>query len=123
MSGAEKHTELLQGGRFYFPFYAKTPLPLPKMPPINITATIDVLRALFKNPAQLCPHSTIASFDQLPIPLSRAFSLEQKGPDIRAVILDKDNCFAAPHALDVWPAYLVCSPHALTPIAAFRIEG
>lgn len=84
------------------------------MAPINISATINVLRVLFKNAAQLCPHSTIASFDQLPIPLSRAF---QQRPDIRVVILDKDNCFAAPHALDVWPAYLVCLP---PPVAAPR---
>ncbi|KAF8534106.1 mitochondrial PGP phosphatase [Trichophaea hybrida] len=72
------------------------------MAPINLSATLNILRTL-KNPALLYPQCTIPSFDHLPIPLSRAFPTIET--DIRAVILDKDNCFAAPHALNVYPAY------------------
>jgi phosphatidylglycerophosphatase GEP4 len=71
--------------------------------PFNISATVNILRAL-KNPALLYPQCTISTFDQLPIPLSKAFKGE---PEIRAVVLDKDNCFALPHALEVYPAYNV----------------
>jgi phosphatidylglycerophosphatase GEP4 len=80
------------------------------MAPFNLSATVNILRSL-NNPALLYPQCTIASFDQLPIPLSRAFPGEKT--DIRAVILDKDNCFAAPHALTVYPAYHVRVSRAL----------
>ncbi|KAI5842295.1 mitochondrial PGP phosphatase [Tricharina praecox] len=69
--------------------------------PFNLSATVSVLRCL-KNPALLYPQCTIATFDQLPYPLSSAFPGK---PDIRAVVLDKDNCFATPYSLEVYPAY------------------
>lgn len=84
--------------------------------PFNLSATVSVLRCL-KNPALLYPQCTIATFDQLPYPLSSAFPGK---PDIRAVVLDKDNCFATPYSLEVYPAYTVPplaahpSPHHLT---------
>jgi phosphatidylglycerophosphatase GEP4 len=73
------------------------------MAPFNLSATLNILRTI-KNPALLYPHATISTFDHLPIPLSKAFP---DSPDIRAVILDKDNCFAAPRELNVYPAYNV----------------
>lgn len=77
------------------------------MPTLNISATLNVLRT-FKNPALICPHYTISTFDQLPVPLAAAFTTpDGKQPDIRAVVLDKDNCFATPHTLHVYPAYNV----------------
>ena len=82
----------------------------------NLSATLNILRAI-TNPALLYPHLTIATFDQLPIPLSPALARGEKHPDIRAVILDKDNCFAFPHDLHVYPEYSVRptqSLHSLT---------
>ncbi|KAK5681840.1 hypothetical protein LTS10_006373 [Elasticomyces elasticus] len=73
---------------------------------MNISGTVNVLR-LFANPALCLPHYTISTFDQIPIPLSLAFRKHgsEKGPDIRAVVLDKDNCFAVPKQNTVYPAY------------------
>ncbi|KAI5816281.1 mitochondrial PGP phosphatase-domain-containing protein [Pyronema omphalodes] len=65
--------------------------------PLNLTATFTLLRAL-KNPSILVPHLTIPTFNQLPIPLF-------PGEDVRAVVLDKDNCFAAPRTDVIWPEY------------------
>lgn len=72
---------------------------------MNVSATVNVLRLLV-NPSLCLPHHTVASFDQLPIPLSAAFTRDgKKKPDIRAVVLDKDNCFAVPKTNDVHPDY------------------
>ncbi|GAB7357892.1 hypothetical protein MBLNU230_g0061t1 [Neophaeotheca triangularis] len=73
---------------------------------MNVSATVNVLR-LFSNPALCLPHHTIPTFDQLPIPLSKAFANSSNGekPDIRAVVLDKDNCFAIPKQNEVHKAY------------------
>ncbi|KAI5810973.1 mitochondrial PGP phosphatase-domain-containing protein [Peziza echinospora] len=68
---------------------------------LNISATLNAFRAL-KSPSLLLPHHTVSSFDALPYPLSSAFPANA---DIRAVVLDKDNCFAIPHELDVYGAY------------------
>ncbi|WPH01988.1 Phosphatidylglycerophosphatase GEP4, mitochondrial [Acrodontium crateriforme] len=73
---------------------------------MNISGTFNVLR-LFTNPALCLPHHTVSTFDQLPVPLSAAFAPGNgnKKPDIRAVVLDKDNCFAIPKANEVFPEY------------------
>ncbi|TKA82360.1 hypothetical protein B0A49_00101 [Cryomyces minteri] len=73
---------------------------------MNISATLNVFK-LIRDPALCLPHHTIPSFNQLPIPLSRAFKSKngEKEVDIRAVILDKDNCFAAPHQNEVYKPY------------------
>jgi phosphatidylglycerophosphatase GEP4 len=72
--------------------------------PFNLSGTLNALRVL-KNPALCYPHLTIPTFDHLPVPLSPALKA-----DIRAVVLDKDNCFAVPYALEVYPAYRVTAP-------------
>ncbi|RPA93549.1 HAD-superfamily phosphatase [Choiromyces venosus 120613-1] len=69
------------------------------MTPFNLSATLNALRIL-KSPTLLHPQLTIPTFDHLPIPLSTALKA-----DIRAVILDKDNCFAVPYVKEVYPAY------------------
>lgn len=76
------------------------------MTPVNLSGTINALRLLF-NPSLCLPHHTVATFDQLPIPLSTAFAArdDEKKPDIRAVILDKDNCFAIPYRNNVHEPY------------------
>ncbi|KAF2213033.1 hypothetical protein CERZMDRAFT_83954 [Cercospora zeae-maydis SCOH1-5] len=73
---------------------------------MNVSATVNVLRLLV-NPSLCLPHHTIATFDQLPVPLSQAFIKpgSDKKPDIRAVVLDKDNCFAIPKTNVIHPPY------------------
>ena len=78
------------------------------MSSFNLSATFNVFRLIF-NPSLCLPHATVATFNQIPIPISKAFSPDQKGtqPDIRAVVLDKDNCFAIPHESVVYDGYKV----------------
>lgn len=73
---------------------------------MNTSATFNVFR-LLGNPSLCLPHHTIPTFDQLPIPLSAAFARKngEKRPDIRAVVLDKDNCFAVPKTNSIHPPY------------------
>lgn len=73
---------------------------------MNVSATVNVLRLLV-NPSLCLPHHSIATFDQLPVPLSAAFASKngEKKPDIRAVVLDKDNCFAIPKQNEIYPPY------------------
>lgn len=68
------------------------------MPQFNLSGSFNFLR-LFVNPTLCLPHHTVSTFDQIPVPLSNAFNVKQgeKKPDIRAVVLDKDNCFAVPY--------------------------
>ena len=76
------------------------------MRPMNISGTLNVLR-LITNPTFCLPHHTISTFDQLPVPISAALANKngEKKPDIRAVILDKDNCFAVPYENQVYGPY------------------
>jgi phosphatidylglycerophosphatase GEP4 len=72
----------------------------------NLSATLNVFRIIAR-PALCLPHATISTFNQLPIPLNQAFH-KYKNVDIRAVVLDKDNCFAYPHSNDIYEPYEVC---------------
>lgn len=78
---------------------------------MNISATFSVFK-LFRDPALCLPHSTISTFNHLPIPLSKAFvhKQEEKEVDIRAVVLDKDNCFATPKKNIIYSPYKVHWP-------------
>jgi len=78
---------------------------------MNISATFSVFK-LFRDPALCLPHSTVSTFNQLPIPLSKAFVKQrgEKDVDIRAVVLDKDNCFAKPQENVVHSHYKVQIP-------------
>ncbi|KAL8812203.1 MAG: hypothetical protein Q9200_001208 [Gallowayella weberi] len=69
---------------------------------MNISATLNFFR-LIKNPSLCLPHATIPTFNHLPVPLSNAFG--NLKPDIRAVVLDKDNCFALPKENVVYKPY------------------
>lgn len=77
---------------------------------MNLSGTLNAFKVLF-SPSLCLPHHTVATFNQLPVPLSNAFKDKngEKGPDIRAVILDKDNCFAVPHADEIHEPYKVIS--------------
>ncbi|KAH3671458.1 hypothetical protein WICMUC_004590 [Wickerhamomyces mucosus] len=73
---------------------------------MNVSATLNVFRLLVNQ--QLClPHLTISSFDKIPIPLAFPSSMiqAQRQPRIKAIVLDKDNCFAKAHDDKVWPDY------------------
>ena len=74
---------------------------------LNVSATLNVFRLLFK-PTLCLPHATVSTFNHLPIPLNKAFG-EYKNPNIRAVVLDKDNCFAYPKSNEVYKPFEVCS--------------
>lgn len=71
---------------------------------MNLSGTLNAFRVLF-SPGLCLPHHTVSSFNDLPIPLSKAFRRGEKEADIRAVILDKDNCFAIPHQNEVYAPY------------------
>ena len=73
---------------------------------MNISGSLNVFK-LLANPALCLPHHTAATFDQLPIPLSKAFTRKgsEKEPDIRAVVLDKDNCIAVPYQSNIYEPY------------------
>ncbi|KAF2011227.1 HAD-superfamily phosphatase [Aaosphaeria arxii CBS 175.79] len=73
---------------------------------MNISGTLNVFR-LIRDPALCLPQHTVSTFNHLPIPLSKAFPKKdgQKDADIRAIVLDKDNCFAVPHTNEVHPPY------------------
>ena len=79
----------------------------------NISGTLSAFR-LLRDPSLCLPHHTVPTFAHLPVPLSPALAPggggdEKKGtaPDIRAVVLDKDNCFAVAHSNEIYPAYKV----------------
>jgi hypothetical protein len=75
---------------------------------MNISGTLNVFR-LIRDPTLCLPHHTVSTFNHLPVPLSKAFATRdgEKGVDIRAVVLDKDNCFAIPHKNEVYTSYNV----------------
>ncbi|CAC9894497.1 unnamed protein product, partial [Aureobasidium pullulans] len=70
---------------------------------MNVSGTLSFFR-LFRDPSLCLPHHTVSTFNHLPIPLSRAFNKAdgEKKVDIRAVVLDKDNCFAVPKDNEVY---------------------
>ncbi|KAL8722968.1 MAG: hypothetical protein Q9225_000661 [Loekoesia sp. 1 TL-2023] len=70
---------------------------------MNVSATLNFLRLIGK-PSLCLPHATISTFNDLPVPLSDAFG--RLKPDIRAVVLDKDNCFSVPKKNVVYKPYL-----------------
>lgn len=74
---------------------------------MNVSATLNIFK-LIRDPSLCLPQATISTFNQLPIPFSKAFTpVKGKEPDIRAVVLDKDNCFAWPKENTVYKSYHV----------------
>ncbi|EWC48200.1 hypothetical protein DRE_02304 [Drechslerella stenobrocha 248] len=66
----------------------------------NLSATLNALRVLL-DPSLCLPHMVVPTFAQLPIPLA----FPGHAADIRAVVLDKDNCIAENNALEVYGPY------------------
>lgn len=77
---------------------------------LNLSASLNVFK-LLANPSLCLPHATVATFNDLPIPLEKAFEKEgRRKADIKAVVLDKDDCFAYPDSNTVYGPYKVnCS--------------
>ncbi|KAK3299391.1 mitochondrial PGP phosphatase [Chaetomium fimeti] len=71
---------------------------------LNLSASLNIFKLLAK-PSLCLPHATVATFDDLPIPLNKAFAKNDKPADIRAVVLDKDDCFAIPDHNEVHEPY------------------
>ncbi|KAL8658676.1 MAG: hypothetical protein Q9226_000847 [Calogaya cf. arnoldii] len=69
---------------------------------MNVSATLNAFR-LLRSPSLCLPHATISTFNDLPVPLSNGFGNAEA--DIRAVVLDKDNCFAMPKENVVYKPY------------------
>ena len=75
---------------------------------MNLSATLNIFR-LLGNPSLCLPHATLSTFDRLPISIATALTAANGGqrPDIRAVVLDKDNCFAKPKDNSIYGPYQV----------------
>lgn len=75
---------------------------------MNFSATLNVI-GLLRNPSLCLPHATVPTFDRVPISIATALTAANGGqrPDIRAVVLDKDNCFAKPRSNGIYKPYKV----------------
>ncbi|KEZ39606.1 Phosphatidylglycerophosphatase [Scedosporium apiospermum] len=62
---------------------------------LNLSASLNVFK-LITRPYLCLPHYTVPTFADLPIPLDSVLKEQGKKADIRAVVLDKDDCFASP---------------------------
>ncbi|KAH8887348.1 HAD-superfamily phosphatase [Thozetella sp. PMI_491] len=71
---------------------------------LNLSASLNVFK-LLANPALCLPHASVATFNELPLPLDKAFEKGGHKTNIRAVVLDKDDCFAYPERNAVYDAY------------------
>jgi phosphatidylglycerophosphatase GEP4 len=81
---------------------------------MNLSGTINTFRLLYA-PRLARSHVVLNQFSELTFPLGKCiaqnvkknYGIDVPEPDIRAIVIDKDNCIARPHALEVWPAYKV----------------
>ena len=75
---------------------------------MNVSATLNAFRVLLK-PALCLPHASVPTFNHLPIPISKTFIpiSHSRQPEIKAVVLDKDDCFAVPLTNSIYKPYVV----------------
>ncbi|KAK3327259.1 mitochondrial PGP phosphatase [Cercophora scortea] len=78
---------------------------------LNLSASLNIFKLLAR-PSLCLPHATVPTFDDLPLPLDKAFAhaqsqgqSEKRQVDIKAVVLDKDDCFAYPDSNEVHGPY------------------
>ncbi|EPE09631.1 had superfamily phosphatase [Ophiostoma piceae UAMH 11346] len=73
---------------------------------LNLSASVNIFRLLAR-PSLCLPHGVVSTFNDIPVPLDSAFAARSGGkkPEIKAVVLDKDDCFAFPESSEVWPSY------------------
>lgn len=67
---------------------------------LNISGTLNVFR-LLRDPSLCLPHHTVSTFKDLPRSFPEALQRNGEKVDIRAVVLDKDNCFAVPKTNEI----------------------
>ncbi|KAI1824169.1 HAD-superfamily phosphatase [Xylaria intraflava] len=72
---------------------------------LNLSGFLNVFKLVAK-PALCLPHATVSTFSDLPSPLDRVFEQQGKKCDIKAVVLDKDDCFAYPDTNEIYPKYI-----------------
>lgn len=80
---------------------------------LNLSGVLSVFK-LAARPSLCLPHATVSTFNDLPSPLDRAFEAQGKKSNIKAVVLDKDDCFAYPDTNEIYPTYTVCCPYQLS---------
>lgn len=82
---------------------------------MNLVGIAYGLSCIFK-PSRLLPSLVIDEFSDIPYNLSEVLANrnqpyvhdgKKRATSIRALVLDKDNCFAKPHELTIWPKYQV----------------
>lgn len=73
---------------------------------LNLSASLNIFK-LLSNPSLCLPHAAVSTFRDLPIPLDSAFKRKGVDANIKAVVLDKDNCFAVPESNEVHKPYQV----------------
>ena len=76
---------------------------------MNLSATLNFFKLLTR-PSLFLPHATIPTFDGLSVgvPALLQKANGDKYPNIKAVVLDKDNCFAEPKKNEIHKPYQVC---------------
>ncbi|KAK7745186.1 hypothetical protein SLS62_009899 [Diatrype stigma] len=72
---------------------------------LNLSGFLNVFRLIAK-PSLCLPHATVSTFNDLPSPIEKAFERSSRKSVIKAVILDKDDCFAYPDTNEIHPPYL-----------------
>ncbi|KIL91489.1 had superfamily (subfamily iiia) phosphatase [Fusarium avenaceum] len=73
---------------------------------LNLSASLNITRLIFK-PSLCLPHHTVSTFNELPIPLEKGLQKDGRKVEIKAVVLDKDDCFAYPDSVEVYDSYKV----------------
>ena len=75
---------------------------------MNISATLCFFKFL-RNPLLGIPHATLNTFKDVPIEISQVLITANggKAPDIKAIVLDKDNCFAKANENVIYKPYEV----------------
>ncbi|SPJ72535.1 related to Phosphatidylglycerophosphatase GEP4, mitochondrial [Fusarium torulosum] len=71
---------------------------------LNLSASLNITRLIFK-PSLCLPHHTVSTFNELPIPLEKGLQKDGRKVEIKAVVLDKDDCFAYPDSVEVYDSY------------------
>ena len=76
---------------------------------MNIPAILGIFRVI-RQPSLCLPHHTVPTFADIPGPIESVFK-HTAGRELRikAIVLDKDNCFAAPNQDQVHPSCQVCT--------------
>ncbi|KAK8062345.1 HAD superfamily phosphatase [Apiospora hydei] len=72
---------------------------------LNLSGALNVFKLLTK-PSLCLPHATVSTFNDIPVPLDRAFESHGKKVEIKAVVVDKDDCFAYPETNQIHPPYV-----------------